>query len=161
MEWLQRLLRWLSGGSTGAPAPSNPPGRPGRRVEDYVRLLDGHPGLRGTTVRLLGGRATDDNVLFGREHIETEDDAGNAVQVDAFDTRTCGFGHILSESCHAAGLCGICGELLCSTERPTPCTSICGSCGIVCCTRHRRTRDLGDGEVITYCSRCSWRYWFW
>lgn len=161
MEWLRRFLRWLSNGSSGAPAQPNTPGRRGRQVQDYLDLLDQHPGLRNTTVRLLGGKAMDDNVIFTREHVETTDDAGNALQVEVFDARTCGFGHVLHEQCHAAGVCGVCGELLCSTERPTPCASVCQSCGTVCCARHRNTYNLGDDKVVTYCSRCSWRFWFW
>ena len=158
MEWLRRFLRWLGGGRTGAPASSPAPGRPVRRVEDYVGLLDRHPGLRSTTIRILGGRATDDGTLFAREHIETEDDAGNAIQVDVFDARVCGFGHALDQNCRATAICAICGELMCSAEG---CTGLCSVCGSACCARHRRIRDLGDGEVRIYCSRCSWRYWFW
>ena len=125
-------------------------------MEDYVHLLDGHPGLRTSTTRLLGGRAADDNVMFDHQHIETVDDAGNAVQADVYDTRTCSFGHTLDQACRAVGICEIGGEVLCAAPS---CSAACAVCGAVCCARHRKTRDLGDGRTVTYCSRCSWRHW--
>ena len=165
MAFLAVFLKWLVGHvhaqAPGDSGTAGTPGHPARRIEDFVGLLDRHPGMRSTTLRILGGRATDDGTLFVREHIETTDDAGNARQVEVFAARTCGFGHVLDEHCHAAGICGVCGELLCSTEHPTPCTSVCQSCGTACCARDRNTYNLGDGKIVTYCSRCSWRFWFW
>jgi hypothetical protein len=162
MAWLRRLLRWLGSGSTGAPAPPNTPGRQVRRVEDYVGLLDRHPGLRSTTIRVMGGRATDDGTLFAREHVETEDDAGNAVQVDAFDARTCSLGHMFDQTCLAVGVCELGGEVVCSHETCGGGTAaVCQACGACCCPRHRKNYNLGDGRTVTYCINCGWKkYWF-
>lgn len=161
MEWLRRLWRWLQGrpaDQPGAPAASHAPGRPGRRrVEDYTNLLEGHPGARVTTVRVLGGRATDDGVLFEREHLETEDDQGNARQVDVFGARLCHAGHLLDQTVRATAVCALCGDLMCSTEG---CTGWCAFCGAACCAKDRVSYTLHNGNTITYCSQCRWRHWW-
>lgn len=132
-----------------------------RRVEDYTGILNEHPGTRLTTIRLVGRAATDDNVMFLHECIETEDAQGNARRIDVYDSRVCGFNHLLDQSVRATALCRYCGRLLCSTEG---CAGRCLACGISCCSRHRRTFNIGNGDNVTYCLRCSWlHYWkkFW
>jgi len=160
MEWLRRLLRWISG-LMGAPSAPSSPGRPSRQFDEFLAPFQHQPGLRSTTTRILGGKATDDNVLFRRQRLEVTDPDGNALQLDAFDARTCGFGHVLSESCLPAGRCLSCGELVCSTQGPVPCCGVCSSCGAVCCVRDRRTRNLGQGRQVTYCKKCAWHFWSW
>ena len=153
----QILRRILAGRGTGAPASPGAPVRRGRQMDDYLGLLNGHPGTRLTTTRLLGGRATDDGVIFTRERIQTEDDAGNAREVEVFDARMCGFGHIIDQDVRASGVCQICGELLCTTPG---CASRCYLCGAACCAQHRVSPDLGNGATVTYCSRCRGRHWW-
>jgi len=50
------------GNKTSNPKSGTPP-KP-QKVDDYVNLLTQHPGTRVTTVRLLGRRATEDNLLL-------------------------------------------------------------------------------------------------
>jgi len=121
-----------------------------QKVTDYLELLHEHPGTRVTTVRLLGRRTADDNVLFAREHLETEDDEGNAREIDVYDARTCSFGHLLDQDVRATALCQTCGEVMCSTE---DCTGWCCVCGSACCANHR-IRCVVGGQKLTYCNRC-------
>jgi len=159
MEWLRRLLRWINGLMGAPPAPSSM-GRPSRQFDEFLAPSQHQPGLRSTTARILGGKASDDNVLFRRQRLETTDVDGNALQLDVFDARTCDFGHILSEQCTPVARCR-CGKLLCSTQGPTPCCGVCSSCGSACCVLHRSTRTLEPGRQVVYCQKCAWHFWLW
>ncbi len=135
-----------------------------RTVQDYVALLDRHPGTRVTTVRLLGGRSINDNVLFAKEVVQTVDDHGNAIQAEVFDARLCSSGHVLDQNVRATGLCAVCGALTCSAEGCSGQCSGPGGCGKTCCAKHRYTYEIADGKSVTYCSRCRWQYFmrsFW
>lgn len=152
---LQRLWAWLAQG----PRNTQPELR---RVEEYVDLLRRHAGMRATTLRLVGRRATEDGVLFERDHFETEDDDGNAFQADVYDTRICSFGHLLLDpQVRPLGFCQICDRCVCSSDG---CAAWCCVCGAVCCSIHRATYRPHDDRTVTYCIRCRWRHWsrkFW
>ena len=133
MRMLLRLLRRLVvGPGNWRPRSRRTPS--GQSLDDYLNMLDDHPGTRVSTTRLAGRRATTDNVLFTREHIETEDDGGGLRQIDVFDTRTCSFGHFLDQNVRATAICGFCHELMCSIDG---CAGSCSECGMACCARHR------------------------
>ncbi len=157
MRWLWLLLRRLFAAPRRRPPDGRPaaPPRP-QRIEDHVALLRGHAGARSTALRILDGPAVADNVLFQRERIETEDDEGNARQVDIYRAPTDSFGHLLDQNVRPTSLC-FGGELMCSTEG---CQGWCGVCGAWCCARHRWTYRLRDGTSITYCLRHRWPH-FW
>jgi len=161
MGWLRRVgrgfVRLLAGDDRHPPDGPEPADGEPEGMDGYLDLLHRHPGTRTTTVRLLGGRATEDDTLFLHEHIETEDDEGNLRLVDAYDTRLCGFNHLLDQQVRPTARCHICDTLMCSMEG---CTGWCSVCGSACCARHRITHTLRDGTDITYCSRCHWIHWW-
>lgn len=136
-----------------------------RHVQNYLDLLDGHPGLRTTNVRVLGDTVTQDNLLFEHEHIETEDDSGNARQVDVYGTRVCSFGHLLDQQTRPMARCQYCGRLTCSAGSGNSdpsgqrCSHNCTACGAACCSLHCTTYVVQDKDVC-YCHRCQWRYWW-
>lgn len=152
--WLlfRRILRAVIGREPSSTSDST---SRGRQVDDYVQLLDRSGGTRITTVRLLGGRATDDNVISLREHIETEDQNGILRQVDVYVGQRCSCGRVIDQETHLAGSCRICGAILCSG-----CLDCCCICGAACCPIHLKTYDLGNGKTTTFCIRCSWRHWW-
>jgi len=151
----QALGTLFAGRHRGAPAASEPPER--QTVADYARLLERHGGTRVTTIRFLGRQATEDDVLFTRDHFETEDDLGNAIQVDAFTAPLCSFGHVLDQQVRPTARCELGGELMCSTEG---CAAWCCVCGAACCAQHRSSYQLEGDRTVTYCSRCGWRHWW-
>ena len=121
---------------------------------DYLSLLEKHPGTRITTVRLLGKKTSEDNVLLVKEHIETEDEQGNARQVEVLDARTCDFGHLFDQQTHAAGICQICNRLGCSQE---DCMRTCSICGDAACKQDRTDHNSDHGQIVTICIRHKWR----
>ena len=126
-------------------------------LRDCLALLDAHPGLRTTTVRLLGPQAFEQGASFTHEHVETEDEKGNARQTDIYVSHRCSNNHWLDQTVAIKGTCW-CGAVLCSTPG---CFALCQSCSAACCPRHRKTVLL-DGVATTYCTRCFWKkYWFW
>jgi len=153
--WL--LIRRLFAGRRNRPPL---PGRRGlpRRAEDYLRLLDGHPGARITTVRLVGTRADADGRVFEHEHIETEDDDGNARQVDVYVGQMCSCGRVFDQDVRPAGVCHISGDLLCSPGPTGGCAAHCSICGRLCGPRHRTERVFEDGRTVVCCGRCLGTY---
>ena len=138
--------------------PPSPARQPPRRPEDYLELLDRHPGARITTLRLLGNRTDDDNTIFLREQIQTLDDDGTARQVEVFVGQQCSCGRIIDQDQKAAGVCQICGSVICYSAAGG-CANWCSVCGISCCPRDRKTHSDGQ-KTVTYCLRCNWRhYW--
>ena len=134
------------------PTPSQP-----AQLKDCLDLLDAHPGLRSTTVRILGPQAAEQGVTFTHEHIETEDGMGNARQTDLYISYRCSHNHWIDQNVKILGTC-FCGAILCSTPG---CFAVCAACSACCCSRHRKSY-IDDGQVVTYCSRCHWRkFWFW
>jgi hypothetical protein len=163
MELLRRLWSFLVQVFTHPqpPAPAETH-TPEQGVEDYLELLNRHPGTRVTTVRTLGHRASDDGTVFVHEHIETADEQGNARQIDIFDGRTCSCGHVLDQQVRPTSVCAICSAILCSSGAGSPdaCSKSCSMCNSPVCAADRTTFDLGKGQSITYCSRHRWRhYW--
>jgi len=127
------------------------------QLKECLAMLDAHPGLRTTTVRLLGPSAKEQGESFLHEHIETEDEKGNARQTDLYVAYRCSNNHWLDQTVAIKGTCW-CGAVLCSTPG---CFALCQSCSAACCPRHRKTVLL-DGVTTTYCIRCFWKkYWFW
>jgi len=128
-------------------------------LRDCIDMLDAHPGLRTTTVRLLGPQAKDQGESFLHEHVETEDEKGNARQTDLYISYRCSNNHWLDQTVAVKGACW-CGAILCSTPG---CFAICQNprCSAVCCPTHRKTVIL-DGIATTFCTRCFWKkYLFW
>jgi len=129
------------------------------QLKECLAMLDAHPGLRTTTLRVLGPQAAEQGASFLHEHIETEDAKGNARQTDIYVSHRCSNNHWLDQTVAVKGTCW-CGAVLCSTPG---CFAICQnpSCSAACCPRHRKTVLL-DGVATTYCTRCFWKkYWFW
>ena len=113
-------------------------------------------GSRQSTLRVLSGKVDRHGAPFRRESLQFEDEAEGLRTVDVVETRTCAFGHTIDDKTRVAGICQICGEVLCSSPG---CMSQCVRCGAVVCRRHGRTY----GEV-TYCRSCRWvHFWrlFW
>ena len=162
MRWLLRLLRRILLPTRYHQNSSNNAANAPQQINNYLQWLEDHGGTRITTTRVLGGRITDDNVIFTREHLETEDDRGNSVQLEAYEARQCSFGHLIDQDVRATSTCRICGAILCSTGAGSTeaCSAQCFNCGLVCCARHRATYTLNDGHTITYCYRCSWKHWW-
>ena len=159
LRWLRQMLSGrFAGPRTGAPSQVDRAGRHVQRVDDYLELLEDHPGSRTTQIRILGSQASEDRVGFRHERIETEDDRGNARQVDVYEAKTCSFGHMLDQEVRVMSVCQIqgCGAVLCSAPG---CSATC-ECGASCCPTHRKSWQVGPGRTVTYCSICKWRhYW--
>ena len=128
-----------------------------RKVEDYIQLLHRNHGARISTIRLVGDRVSDTNVTFQRERIQTEDDQGNALEVDVYVSQTCSCLRIIDKETQLTGTCHICGSPVCAK-----CIETCSvsGCHAICCSRHRRTYQLNGDKTVTYCSRCAWRHWW-
>ena len=120
-------------------------------------MLDARPGLRTTTLRLLGPPAAEEGASFVHEHVETQDEHGNARQTDLYITYRCSNNHWIDQNVRILGTC-FCGAILCSTPG---CFAVCAACSACCCSQHRKSY-IDDGQVVTYCARCFWKkYWFW
>lgn len=156
--WL--LIRRLVAGPSGLPfAAADPKPPQPDQLRDCLAMLDAHPGLRTTTLRLLGPQAAEQGASFLHEHVETEDEKGNARQTDIYVSHRCSNNHWLDQTVAVKGTCW-CGAVLCSTAG---CFATCQNprCSAVCCPRHRKTVLL-DGVATTFCTRCYWKkYWFW
>jgi len=120
-------------------------------------MLDANPGLRTTTLRILGPQAREQGESFLHEHVETEDEKGNARQTDIYIAYRCSSNHWLDQNVRVQGTC-FCGAILCSTPG---CFAVCAACSSACCSHHRKSLVV-DGQIVTYCTRCYWKkYWFW
>jgi len=153
------VLRRLVAGPTSPPVASGSP-KPQQpdQLRDCLDMLDAHPGLRSTTIRLLGPHAADEGASFLHEHVETEDEKGNARQTDLYITYRCSNNHWLDQNVRILGTC-FCGAILCST--PGCFAGVCAFCSVCCCSHHRKSY-IEDGQVVVCCSRCFWKkYWFW
>jgi hypothetical protein len=151
---LRRLVAGPPGPTlaSGSPKPQQP-----EQLRDCLDMLDAHPGLRTTTIRLLGPHAADEGTSFLHEHVETEDKKGNARQTDLYITYRCSNNHWLDQNVRILGTC-FCGAILCSTPG---CFAVCNACSACCCSLHRKSY-IEDGHVVVCCSRCFWKkYWFW
>jgi hypothetical protein len=138
--------------ASGSPKPQQP-----EHLRDCLDMLDAHSGLRTTTIRLLGPHAADEGASFVHEHVETQDEKGNARQTDLYITYRCSNNHWIDQNVRILGTC-FCGAILCSTPG---CFAVCAACSACCCSQHRKSY-IDDGQVITYCARCFWKkYWFW
>jgi len=151
--WLRHLV---AGPKTPPISEVAGPSQPDQ-LKECLAMLDAHPGLRTTTVRVLGPQAAEQGASFLHEHVETEDEKGNARQTDIYVSHRCSNNHWLDQNVVVKGTCW-CGAVLCSTAG---CFAICQSCSTACCPSHRKTVLL-DGVATTYCTRCFWKkYWFW
>ena len=151
------LLRRLVAGPAESPSAADAKPPHSDHLKDCLAMLDAHPGLRTTTLRLLGPQADEQGVSFAHEHVETEDEKGNARQTDLYITYRCSNNHWIDQNVRTLGTC-FCGAILCSTPG---CFAVCAACSACCCSQHRKSY-IDDGQVITYCSRCFWKkYWFW
>ena len=153
------LLRRLVAGPAESPSAADAKQPQPDHLKDCLAMLDARPGLRTTTLRVLGPQAEEQGASFLHEHIETEDAKGNARQTDIYVSHRCSNNHWLDQTVVVKGTCW-CGAVLCSTAG---CFATCQnpSCSAVCCPRHRKTVLL-DGVTTTFCTRCYWKkYWFW
>lgn len=155
--WL--LIRRLVAGPPGPPlASGNPKPQQPEQLRDCLDMLETHPGLRTTTIRLLGPHAADEGASFLHEHVETADEKGNARQTDLYITYRCSHNHWLDQNVRVLGTC-FCGAILCST--PGCFAGVCAFCSVCCCSHHRKSY-IEDGQVVVCCTRCFWKkYWFW
>jgi len=156
MRTLWLLVRGLFVRPAGPPLAADTKPPPPDHLRACLDLLDAHPGLRSTTIRILGPQATEQGVTFTHEHVETEDEKGNARQTDLYVAYRCSNNHWIDQNVKILGTC-FCGAILCSTPG---CFAVCAACSACCCSRHRKSH-IDDGQVVTYCSRCHWRkFWF-
>jgi hypothetical protein len=157
LQGLRVLLRRLVIGPAAPPVPGGAQPPQPDHLKDCLAMLDARPGLRTTTIRLLGPHAADEGASFLHEHVETEDEKGNARQTDLYVTYRCSNNHWLDQNVRVLGTC-FCGAILCSTPG---CFAVCSTCSVCCCSHHRKSY-IEDGQVVTYCTRCFWKkYWFW
>jgi hypothetical protein len=153
------LLRRLVAGPAESPSAAVAKRPQPDHLKDCLAMLDARPGLRTTTLRLLGPQAVEEGASFVHEHVETQDEHGNARQTDLYIAYRCSNNHWIDQNVRVQGTC-FCGAILCSTPG---CFAICQnqSCSAACCPRHRKTVLL-DGIATTYCTRCFLKkYWFW
>jgi hypothetical protein len=151
------LRRLVAGPAESPPAADVRPPQPDH-LKDCLAMLDAHPGLRTTTLRLLGPPAAEEGASFVHEHVETQDEKGNARQTDLYIAYRCSHNHWTDQNVRILGTC-FCGAILCSTPG---CFAVCAACSTCCCSQHRKSFCLGNGQVVTYCTRCFWKkYWFW
>lgn len=146
--------RFLQGSECAAPKGGQKMPKPIQSWDDVVDPLRTHaPGTRQTKVHLLGQEAKPSEPLFVKEVVETSGPEG--LQTTEFaESRTCVNGHAFREGVNAAGVCVVCGGVLCSTQG---CCFTCKYCGRAVCRRHARL--LEDGSA--YCTRCGWPTHLW
>jgi hypothetical protein len=151
------LLRRLVAGPAESPSAADTKRPQPDHLKDCLALLDANPGLRSTTIRILGPLAAEEGISLTHEHIETEDEHGNARQTDLYIAYRCNNNHWIDQNVRILGTC-FCGAILCSTPG---CFAVCAACSACCCSQHRKSY-IDDGQVITFCSRCFWKkYWLW
>jgi hypothetical protein len=151
------LLRHLVIGPADSPSAADARRPQPDHLKDCLAMLDARPGLRTTTLRLLGPPAAEEGTSFTHEHIETEDEHGNARQTDLYIAYRCSNNHWIDQNVRILGTCS-CGAILCSTPG---CFAVCAACSACCCSQHRKSY-IDGGQVVTYCARCFWKkYWFW
>jgi hypothetical protein len=131
--------------------------QPESSPDDYLTILDAHPGVRITKVQILDRSSADRGILSRHEQVQSEDDRGNLIEIHAYHTPLCSFGHLLGRDVQPRGLCAVCGRLVCSTDG---CAGACTVCGMACCVEHRTTHQLSEKAAVTYCSRCHWKHWW-
>jgi len=126
------------------------------RKDEVLRLRrDAGGGTRQTTVRYVGGLASDDGVAFEKEDVQFEEDDGLRT-VEWIGTRFCDCGSIIDGK--EAAITGRCSHPGCTALTCSKCVRRCcaDGDGRTFCPRHART--YGDGK--TYCSRHSWLRWW-
>jgi hypothetical protein len=150
------LFRRLVAGQTESPSAADAKRPQPDHLKVCLAMLDAHPGLRTTTLRLLGPPAAEEGASFVHEHVETEDEHGNARQTDLYIAYRCSNNHWIDQNVRILGTCFY-GAILCSTPG---CFAVCSACSVCCCSHHRKSY-IDDGQIV-YCSRCFWKkYWFW
>ena len=87
------LLRRLVTGPAESPSVADDKRSHPDHLKDCLALLDANPGLRSTTIRILGPPAAEEGVSLTHEHIETEDEHGNARQTDLYIAYSCSNNH--------------------------------------------------------------------
>ena len=130
------------------------------RQEFLDLLAQCNPRTRRTTLRLIEGKAQEDNAAFVQERLDFIDRDGTVRSVDLISSRTCSFGHCLDQQTRLVGVCEVCHAYTCSVgatsgapgkaTSPTACSFSCVKCGCALCRRH--VHISSDGE--TYCPRC-------
>lgn len=157
MQSLWVFPRRLVAGPAESPAAADAKRPQPDHLKDCLAMLDVRPGLRTTTLRLLGPQAAEEGASFVHEHVETEDEHGNARQTDLYIAYRCSNNHWIDQNVRILGTC-FCGAILCSTPG---CFAVCTACSACCCSQHRKSY-IDGGQVVTYCACCFWKkYWFW
>jgi len=120
------------------------------RDELLELLAKCNPRTRKTVMRVVEGKASQDNAAFIQEQLSfIEQDANGMTvrSVDFISSRTCDFGHLQDQHTRLVAVCEICGTHTCSTAG---CNYTCARCGRALCRRHASV--YGDGEA--YCPKC-------
>jgi hypothetical protein len=120
--------------------------------EDFLGSLSkSNPRTRKTVMRVVEGKASQDNAAFIQEQLNfiEQDATGMTVRsVDFISSRTCDFGHLQDQHVHLTAVCEICRAHTCSTAG---CSYTCARCGRALCRRHVSFIYSSDEA---YCSRC-------
>lgn len=122
--------------------------------DELLDLLRERGGTRQTVIRVLEGEVSRDDVVFEKESIEVEDEAGIRT-VEWYGTRSCdSCGHSIDQQTSVSGGCSVCQRIVCSSEG---CAHRCTACGVLLCARHAHVFKNGDGEREAYCPRHAWQ----
>ena len=120
------------------------------RDELLELLAKCNPRTRKTVMRVLEGKASQDNAAFIQEQMSfiEQDASGMTVRsVDFVSSRTCDFGHLQDQHTRLTATCEICGAHTCSTAG---CSYTCARCSRALCRRHASVYSSDEA----YCSKC-------
>jgi hypothetical protein len=111
-----------------------------------------HPRTRKTVMRVIEGKADQDDAAFIQEQLSFIEPDMTVRQVDFISSRTCSFGHLQDQQTRLVAVCEMCGVYTCSTPG---CSFTCIRCGRALCRKHAHV--YADGEA--YCSGCRFMKW--
>ena len=109
----------------------------------FERLVRRYPGgSRNSSIRVHGGRASENGTMFSRDEIEFEDETG-IQKLQFFESSSCDNGHVLgTANAEIVGTCKACKRWLCTAPG---CAFTCADHGYVVCGRHA---FQVDGRVL-------------
>lgn len=109
----------------------------------FELLARRHPGgTRNTSVRVHGGRASQNGTMFSRDELEFEDETG-IQKLQFFESSSCDNGHVLGTAdAEVVGTCAFCDRWLCTAPG---CAFTCAEHGTMVCGRHA---FQVDGRVL-------------
>lgn len=126
---------------------------PERTRQDFLDLLArSNPRTGQTTIRLIEGNVSEDNVAFVQEQLNLVEPDATVRAVNLIVSKHCDQNHLIDQQTRLVATCGVCAALTCSTPG---CSFSCGRCGMALCRRHASV--WGQNEA--YCPRCRLFAW--